>query len=68
MQDATWKTGRFTLFDVHDRPIAEVARVKAGWSYWVAGTNIGGDVMTALEAMSAVEKSLGITTISTRQE
>ena len=66
MKDATWKTGRFTLFDVHDRPIAEVTRVKAGWSYWVAGTDIGGDVSTAVEAMGEVEKALGIKTTATQ--
>jgi len=60
MRELTWKTGRITLFDINDRPVAEVARVKSGWSYWVAGTDIGGDVDTSTEAMTAVEKALGV--------
>ncbi len=60
MNAPVWKTGRITLFDIHDKPIAEVARVKGGWSYWIAGSDVGGDVSTSTEAMSAVEKALGL--------
>lgn len=66
MNEMVWKTGRITLFDGNDRPIAEVARVKGGWSYYVAGSDVGGDVETSSEAMAAVEQALGIKTEETR--
>ena len=65
MQDHVWKTGRITLFDGHGKPVAEVARIARGWCWYVAGSDVGGDVETATEAMSAVEKALGIGLVKT---
>jgi len=61
MRELVWKAGRYTLFDDVQRPVAEVARVKSGWAWYVSGQDLGGDVETCSEAMSAVEKALGVT-------
>lgn len=57
-----WKTGRITLFDVNERPVAEVAKVKHGWVWYVAGSDLSGDSATSSEAMTAVEQALKIDT------
>ena len=65
MPEFVWKTGRITLFDANDRPVAEVARLpRANWCWYVTGSDVGGDVETATEAMAAVEKHLGVQTAS----
>lgn len=56
----TWKAGRYTLFDVNERPVAEVCKVKGGWCWYVIGADMSGDVETCSGAMSAVEGVLGL--------
>lgn len=55
----TWKAGRYTLHDVTGRAVAEVAKVKSGWCWYVLGADISGDAETCSQAMSGAEKALG---------
>lgn len=58
-----WRTGRITLFDRDQKAVAEVARIKTGWCWYIGGSDIGGDVETVTEAMSMAEKALGVRTV-----
>lgn len=55
-----WKTGRITLFDQNERPVAEVSKTSSGWAWYISGQTLGGDVETCAEAMTAVERVMGI--------
>lgn len=66
MRELVWKAGRYTMFDEVERPVAEVCKVKGGWSWYIAGQDVSGDVATCSEAMAAVEHALGVTAAAVR--